>query len=129
MAPPIAPPKDIEEPTTFPDEDYESVKKDVLALRARATAMVKRKRNITDGTKAGWEKQFPSLFQKRPTLFLMAADPNKDLTMALRMIEIMSSQRKAGNLNRKDANIKVMDALAKIGNVPEAAKWIEKDSV
>ena len=107
-------------PTTIPDEDFGKLKSDLLDLRAKAEEMAKSGEVLMDAL----IDQFPDVARRRPTLFRLVANPDKDMSIPLGMVSILEAQRASWNLDIEDANHKLVTYMCDSTGFEQGKKWL-----
>jgi hypothetical protein len=90
-------------PTKIPNEDFSKLKAELLELRALAESKAK-EGPIAATDLSDWRHKFVDLALQRPTLFNLVANPEKDMKIALGMVDILQNQREAKNYSLEDSN-------------------------
>lgn len=109
----------------IPNEDFARLKADLIELRRLAeAAAAETGGTVPEGAIAKWQEAYPDLALRRPTLFNMVVNPQKDLTMALGMVDILQGQRDSRNYDIEDANHKLVTYLCDQTGFQQGKEWL-----
>ena len=111
-------------PTRIPNEDFGKLKQDLLTLRADVEETAKT--GITAEHISKWQKQYPDLISQRPTLFSIVINPQKDIKMALGMVQILQTQRESKDNDIETANHKLVTYMCDTTGFKQGKVWLEQ---
>lgn len=110
----------------IPDENFERLKQELVVIRAKAVAVLKNKGKVSDVDREQILAEHETLAITRPTLFYHAISPDKDLTLAMEMIDILIARQSSGNRSLKKASKEMWNHLSDRLAFPEAKTWIKQ---
>lgn len=114
------------QPTKIPNEDFTRLKTEMFALRALAEKRKAEKPDepISEAERSEWREMFSDMAMRRPSLFHIAANPDKDMKIALGMIDIMQFQRDSKNYDIEDATHKLVNFMCDQTGFAQGKRWL-----